>query len=64
MTTADSDKDFKRREHRRARAIERDAIRAGREDELHPKQTGNPWASEKDGKQWVDTDCYPEILRK
>jgi hypothetical protein len=40
------------------------AICAGKENELHHKQTGDPWKSDKDGKQWVDTDRHPEILRK
>ena len=63
-TTAESDKKFKQRSHRQARVITRQALSAGNEDKLHPKQTGDPWLSNKDGKQWVDRSAYPEVMRK
>lgn len=54
MTTAESDKPFKRNEHRRERRIVRSRLKAI--DELPPpKAFGNPWKSDKDGKHyWAD----------
>jgi hypothetical protein len=51
ITTAESDKEFKRREHKRERTVVRDSLAVG-VDVPHPKQFGNPWASEKDGKRY------------
>lgn len=60
MTTAESDKPFKQREHRRERTAVRDAL-ASDKDPPHPKEFGNPWSSDKDGKQYWDD---PKALRK
>jgi hypothetical protein len=46
ITTAKSDKEFKVREHRRARRAQRQGV------EAHPKACGDPWKSVKDGKQY------------
>lgn len=51
ITTAESDKRFKRREHKRERTVVRDSLSVGA-DVPHPKLFGNPWASEKDGKRY------------
>lgn len=52
MTTAESDKPFKRIEHRRERRVVRSRILD--EDLPSPKAFGNPWKSDKDGKRyWV-----------
>jgi hypothetical protein len=58
MTTIESDKWFKAKEHRRERAAIRAAM--ANDDELpDPKEFGNPWASGKDGKQyWPDPRAY------
>jgi hypothetical protein len=61
ITTATSDKDFKWREHQRARAITREALSAGNENTLHRRQTGNPWKSRKDGKWWFERGEFPEL---
>lgn len=59
-TTAESDKPFKVREHRRERRSVVVCLRAGEEPE-NPKAFGNPWASDKDGKHyWAD----PRAFRK
>lgn len=58
MTMAESDKVFKTQEHRR----ERRAVRQ-RVDTPTQKKYGNPWASEKDGKQFVQQPS-PKLLRK
>ena len=55
ITCSKSDKPYKKIEHSRARAIQRNALAAGAEDSLHHKQTGSPWLSPKDGKQWWRT---------
>lgn len=63
MTKAKSDKRFKTAEHRRER-------RKLKETDLTvdmpaaPKTFGNAWASEKDGKQWIDRARFPELMRK
>ena len=49
---ARTDKPFKAAEHRRERAHVRDALRVGAEPP-HPRLFGDPWHSEKDGKQWL-----------
>jgi hypothetical protein len=50
-TTAESDKKYKRQEHRRARAMTREALSAGQEMPSE-KATGSSWNSDKDGKRW------------
>jgi hypothetical protein len=62
MTTAESDKPFKVAEHRRERRIVRSAIKAG-DDSPTVRLFGNPWASDKDGKQWLG-DRHPDLMRK
>lgn len=61
ITTAASDKPFKVREHKRERAAVRDSLAVG-SDLPHPKEFGNPWDSEKDGKQY--SPDRPDVLRK
>jgi hypothetical protein len=52
MTTAASDKPFKRAEHSRERAAVKIAISQG-EDPPSPRSFGNPALGEKDGKQYL-----------
>ncbi len=68
VTTAASDRYSKTRAHRQARA----KLRAGLacvnpySDDVetpHPKETGNPWKGDKDGKLWYG-GRDPAILRK
>jgi hypothetical protein len=61
ITCAESDKPFKRAEHSRERSRVRQALHVG-EEPPHPKAFGNPWKSEKDGKQYVRTPS--ELMRK
>lgn len=49
ITTAESDKPYKRREHRRERSAVRDALNTGSRIP-NTKRFGDPFASEKDGK--------------
>jgi hypothetical protein len=63
MTTKDSDKPFKRAAHKQARR----ALKARDltlDDPPAAKAFGNPWRAPKDGKQWIDIQRYPEIVRK
>lgn len=61
VTTAPSDKPFKRAEHGRERTAVAQALAQGKEPPM-PKQFGNPWRGGKDGKlYWPDR---PGILRK
>lgn len=62
-TTAASDKLFKRREHRRERAAVRDTNLTYDEPPVS-RAFGNPWLSEKDGKQWFDPKRHPKEMRK
>lgn len=53
MTTAETEKEYKRQEHQRERAGVRAALAdfdAEGEALPHPKEFGNPWAGPKDGK--------------
>ena len=52
ITTARSDRAWKRRGHRSYRQCERQALHAGR-DVPDRRLCMNVWASDKDGKQWV-----------
>lgn len=63
MTTATSDKVFKKTEHKRAwRAVNARVLTL--DDAPVSKAFGNPWGAPKDGKQWIDARRFPEILRK
>lgn len=62
MTKAESEKKFKQREHRRERTHVRDALRRG-EEPPDRKAFGNPWAGDKDGRQWL-SDPDERSLRK
>jgi hypothetical protein len=65
LTTADSEKWYKRWWHRRYRRKERRAIQ--RDDELMPhfREVSNPWLAPKDGKFWHvdDGDDFWDIAR-
>lgn len=63
MTTKESDKAFKKAEHKRARrALNASDLAV---DEPPPaKAFGNPWGAPKDGKQWIDAKVWPIIMRK
>jgi hypothetical protein len=51
-TTAESDKEFKRAENRRARRCTNVSLNCGEDDLAPAKAFGNPWNSEKDGKHF------------
>jgi hypothetical protein len=58
-----SDKPFKKAEHKRARR----ALNAADLTEKEPpaeKAFGNPWSAPKDGKRWTDPNDWPKIWRK
>ncbi len=58
-----SDKLFKKVEHKRARR----ALNACDLTEDEPpaeKTVGNPWSAPKDGKRWIDPERFPKIFRK
>lgn len=63
ITTAASDKAFKKAEHKRARRA-LSACDLASDDPPADKQYGNPWGAPKDGKQWIDAKRFPEIMRK
>ena len=63
ITTAESDKLYKRQEHRRERRAVAQALSTG-DDPPGPKTFGDPWNSDKDGKQWFDPERHPKYLRK
>lgn len=63
MTTKDSDKPFKKAEHKRAcRALK--ASDLTHEEPPAAKAFGNPWGAPKDGKQWIDAKEWLQIMRK
>lgn len=61
MTTAESDKPFKKAAHSQERAAVRVALRQGN-DAPSPRLFGDPALGEKDGKQYVPH--LPELRRK
>ncbi|MFO1173615.1 MAG: hypothetical protein U1E48_00150 [Paracoccaceae bacterium] len=62
ITTADSDKPFKVKEHRRERRAVKTALIAG-EQPPHAKGFGDPWSGDKDGKAYR-LDAADKDLRK
>jgi hypothetical protein len=62
MTTATSDKRHKMAEHRRERHAVKIDIATEQEPE-HPKAFGNPWKSEKDGKQYFKTASAKDMRK-
>ena len=62
ITTAESDKPFKMAEHRRERRAVNAALAQGGEPP-HALLFGDPWSSDKDGKQYV-AEPSPNLLRK
>lgn len=63
ITSAESDKTFKKAEHRRERRAVNAAV--GKvEDPPHAKLFGEPWASDKDGKRMFDPVRHPASMRK
>lgn len=62
-TTADSEKQFKQRAHRCARAAVRN-IDLTAADPPPTRAFGNPRLGEKDGKQWFDPQRHPKEMRK
>lgn len=63
MTTAETDKPFKMNENRRQRRAVKVALMTGA-DVPSPKAYGNPWSSQKDGKQRFDPEAHPQLMRK
>jgi hypothetical protein len=63
MTKQDSDKPFKKAEHKRARRAE-NACDLTVEEPLDGKAFGSPWRAPKDGKQWINATAWPQIMRK
>ncbi len=63
LTMKDSDKPFKKAEHRRARRVER-ARDLTVDEPPAEKAFGNPRNAPKLGKQWVDITYSPEAMRK
>jgi hypothetical protein len=63
VTCADSEKDDKRRWHRRWRHGNRQRIRQGA-DPLPLRAISDPWLMAKDGRQWFDRTQYPRLMRK
>ena len=61
VTTAESDKPFKVREHRRERRAVAAALALG-DDPPAPKAFGDPWVGDKDGKLYRPGD--PKLVRK
>jgi len=63
LASAASEKDDKRRWHRRFRQQNRQRVRQDREP-LPLDAVGDPWLMAKDGKQWFDRTRHPRLLRK
>lgn len=63
-TIAESDKAFKVISHRQERAAARSAAVSDEDaGPPHPKEHGNPWKSQKDGKHWFG-GRHPHLMRK
>jgi hypothetical protein len=63
VTTAESDKNFKIKAHRRERAALR-ALDISSQEPQSSKVFGNPWRGDKDGKQRFDAAMCPQLMRK
>jgi len=63
LASAASEKDDKRRWHRRFRQQNRQRVRQGTEP-LSLAAVSDPWLMAKDGKQWFDRTQHPRLLWK
>ncbi|HEY5866932.1 MAG TPA: hypothetical protein VI542_15510 [Candidatus Tectomicrobia bacterium] len=63
LTTAASEKDDKRRWHRRYRHHNGQSLRQGMEP-IPVQAVSDPWLMAKDGKQWFDRRRHPWLVRK
>lgn len=65
-TTATTEKEDKKINHRRIRRAVTQAIGIAPEAELlpHEKELSNPWLMDKDGKHRFDPALYPKSMRK
>ncbi|AXT36258.1 hypothetical protein D1820_15440 [Phaeobacter sp. LSS9] len=63
MTSAASDKAFKKAEHKRARRA-LSACDLEIDDAPADKQFSNPWGAPNDGKQWINPKHFPKVMRK
>lgn len=67
ITTADSEKQDKRRANRSWRAAIRRALREGEHESAHSRHAfSDPWTMAKDGKKWVGrlVRRLPTLMRK
>jgi len=66
ITTAESEKQDKRIANRRERHRNRQILGYSMDDTLlmHRRRAGNPWLMDKDGKAFLDSNKYPELMRK
>ncbi len=62
VTSAETDKPFKSREHRRERRTVRFALKSD-VDVPAPKAFGNPLSSDKDGKIYLDGSSYQAKMK-
>lgn len=58
-----SDKHYKKAEHKRARRAT-NALDLSDDEPPAEKSFGNPWGAPKDGKRWYDPKRFPKIMRK
>lgn len=66
ITTAASDKEYKRRYNRRFRRVFKQVLGKNPETVLLPdfRQYSNVWNFGKEGKKWFDPKKYPKLMRK
>ena len=63
-TNADSDKEGKKRCHKKFRRKEKKAIREEEDPPEDLREIESCWSWSKDGKQYFDEEKYPELIRK
>jgi hypothetical protein len=66
ITTAESEKQDKRRANRRGRHRNRQILDIALDDTLllQKRQIGDPWLMDKDGKAFFVSKKYPKLMRK
>ena len=65
MTTCDSEKEDKRIANRMERHANKILLSDLDETRLKDRrEVSDPWLMGKDGRQWIDTNEYPKLMRK
>lgn len=64
IAICDSEKEYKKQEHKRSRRCIKQLLKIGTEELPHKKEYGNPWNGPKDGKVRFDPSRFSKQMKK